>query len=249
MSIKPPDYQSAILSQKEIRRYALQISIAELGISGQEKLKQAKVLVIGAGGKGSSALENLASIGIGHIGICDNFPVQEGDLSRQHLYGNNDLGKQKAIIARQKLQEINPLVSYKLHNVCLNENNIKGIAESYDILIDATDNFAAHYLIDDAASSLKKPLIFGSIFGGLGYVSVFSYKEGPSLRDAYPQPVKEGEINFSNGFACQITLMSIIGAVIANETVKLALKLDTQLNGKILTIDSANYSLLFNEIN
>jgi len=135
---------SEILSAQEIRRYSLQINNASLGVEGQEKIKQAKVLVVGAGGKGSSLMQIMAAVGVGMIGISDNFPVQEADLSRQHLYGSSDLGKQKAIISKQKLIQINHFVEYKLHNVCLSEQNINTICSNYDILIDATDNFTAH---------------------------------------------------------------------------------------------------------
>lgn len=235
-------HQSEILTPKEIRRYNLQIGLPGLGMKGQEKLKNSSVLVIGAGGKGSSVLENLVTVGTGRIGISDNFPVQEQDLSRQHLYGNGDLGKQKAIIARQKLQEINHLVDLQLHNVCLNKDNIGPIAARYDVLVDATDNFPAHYLIDETSKNLKKPLIFGSFFNSQGYVSVFNYGHGGSLKDTYPQPEKETGYT-GNGFACQVTLMSIIGAIMANETIKVLLGMDSVLAGNILVIDSASYTL------
>ena len=214
---------SSVLSEKEMRRYALQIGMPSIGQEGQEKIKKAKVLVIGAGGKGSSVLQNLATVGVGKIGICDNYPVQENELARQYLYGNSDLGKQKAIISKQKLVEINHLVDYELHNVCLNENNINLICYPYDILIDATDNFPARYLINDAAINLGKPLIYGEVINGLGLVSVFNYKEGPSFRCLYPEPIKKSERPYATDFSCQVAVMSIIGSIIANETLKIIL--------------------------
>lgn len=239
---------SSILTEKEIRRYALQIGMTAIGQEGQEKIKQAKVLVIGAGGKGGSVLQNLATVGVGKIGICDNYPVQENELARQYLYGNKDLGKQKAIISKQKLLEINHFVDYELHNVCLNENNINLICYPYDILIDTTDNLPSRYLINDAAVSLGKPLIYGEINNGIGFVSVFNYMEGPSLRCLYPAPVKKSEKPGSNTFACQVSVMSIIGSIIANETLKIILSMETILNGNLLQFDGGNYAFSFKKI-
>lgn len=236
------------LTEKEMRRYALQISIPAIGQEGQKKIKQAKVLVIGAGGKGSSVLQNLATIGVGKIGICDNYPVQENELARQYLYGNSDLGKQKAIISKQKLQEINHLVDYELHNVCLNENNINLICYPYDILIDATDNFPSRYLINDAAVHLGKPLIYGEVINGLGLTSVFNYKNGPSFRCLFPKPIKKTERPSCTDFSCQVAVMSIIGSIIANETLKIILSQETILNGNLLEFDGSSYTFSFKKI-
>jgi adenylyltransferase/sulfurtransferase len=240
---------STVLSEKEVRRYALQINMSAIGKEGQEKIKQTKVLVIGAGGKGSSVLQNLATIGVGKLGICDNYPVQENELSRQYLYGNSDLGKQKAIISKQKLQVINHLIEYELHNVCLNENNINLICYPYDILIDATDNFPARYLINDAAIHLKKPLIYGEVINGLGFTSVFNYRGGPSFRCLFPEPVKKENRAVCSGFSCQVATMSIIGSIIANETIKIILSKDTILSGNLLQFDGGSYTFTFKKIN
>lgn len=239
---------SSVLSDKEMRRYALQIGMSAIGKEGQERIKNAKVLVIGAGGKGSSVLQNLATVGVGKIGICDNYPVQENELARQYLYGNSDLGKQKAIISRQKLLEINHLVEYELHNVCLNENNINLICFPYDILIDATDNFPSRYLINDAAISLGKPLIYGEVVNGLGLASVFNYKNGPSLRCLYPDYIDNADRPSCSDFTCQVASMSIIGSIIANETLKLILSKDTILSGNLLQFDGGSYTFSFQKI-
>jgi molybdopterin/thiamine biosynthesis adenylyltransferase len=236
---------SAILTGQEIRRYTLQMNMSSLGIEGQEKIKQAKVLVVGAGGKGTSVLQNLTTIGVGKIGISDNFPVQEADLSRQHLYGNGDLGKQKAIVARQKLMQINHFVDFQLHNVCLSEQNINTICDQYDMLIDATDNFTARYLLNDGAIRMNKPLVHGAVFGNLGYVSVFNYKDGPSLRCAYPRPEKPDNADDSIPFSCRVTTISVIGSVMANEALKVILGFDTPLNGNLLVFDMGNYTFRF----
>jgi adenylyltransferase/sulfurtransferase len=239
---------TSVLSEKEKRRYALQISMPGIGEEGQEKIKQAKVLVIGAGGKGSSVMQNLATVGVGKIGICDNYPVQENELARQYLYGNSDLGKQKAIISRQKLLDINHLVEYELHNVCLNENNINLISYPYDVLIDATDNFPSRYIINDAAIALSKPLIYGEVANGLGYVSVFNYMGGPSFRCLYPEPAKNSDRLALSNFSCQVAVMSIIGSIIANETLKIILSQNTILNGNLLKFDGGSYSFSLEKI-
>ncbi len=234
--------RSEILSEREIRRYTEQINTNSIGLSGQEKIKQAKVLVIGAGGKGSAVLQNLATVGLGTLGICDNYLVSEDQLSRQHLYGSGDLGKQKAITSRQKLQQINQLVEYQLHNVCLSEENIDGICSPYDILIDATDNFSTHYMISDTAIKLNKPLIFGTVYHLLGFISLFNYKGGPSLRCYYPNPpVPDKKLLSDKGFACQAIVISIVGAVMANETLKLILGINTDLNGNMMIFDATDY--------
>ena len=223
MNQNTKELNSEILSQKEIRRYTLQINSPQIGLEGQEKIRNSKILVVGAGGKGTSVLQNLATLGIGKIGISDNFPVQEAELSRQHLYGNSDLGKQKAIISKQKLLDINHFVDYELHNVCLSENNIQSICKNYDVLIDATDNFASRYLISDTAIALGKPMIFGMIAGKIGLVSVFNFKGGPSLRCLFPEIPDDLYSKESDEFACQVSILGIIGSIIANEALKIIL--------------------------
>jgi len=248
MEEKINSLKSEILSSKEIRRYSQQITQLGLGINGQEKLKQSRILVIGAGGKGSTILQNLASVGIGVIGICDNYPVTEDQLSRQHLYGNGDLGKQKAIISRQKLMDINHLIDYRLHNVCLSEKNIDLICAEYDILVDATDNYPAHYLINDASIRMKKPVVFGSLDNSEGLVTVFNYKGGPSLRCYYPKPPTKKEIISDDGFVCLVMIINIIGSIMANEAIKLVIGIETELSGNVLTFNAAKYKFILTEI-
>lgn len=248
MNLNTANLSSEFLSQKEIRRYALQINSALIGLKGQEKLKQSKVLVVGAGGKGTTVLQSLATIGIGKIGISDNFPVEENELSRQSLYGNSDLGKQKAIISKQKLLEINHFVEYELHNVCLAESNIQPICNEYDILIDTTDNFGSRYLISDTAVALNKPMIFGMVRGTTGIVSVINYMNGPSLRCIYPDKPDILENDNDDGFACQVSLMGIIGSIVANETIKVILGVSTMLNGNLLKYNASNFSAALEKV-
>jgi sulfur-carrier protein adenylyltransferase/sulfurtransferase len=238
---------SNILSPLEIRRYAKQIVLPEIGLEGQEKIKKAKVLVIGAGVKGTAVLQNLVTSGIGILGICDYNPVQENDLCGQFLYGNGDLGKQKAIISKQKLLEINPLVNFELHNVYLTEQNIDLIIKNYDLLIDTTDNFPSRYLISDAAIRLGKPTIFGSILDSKGFVSIFNYNGGPSFKCLYPAPLEETK-NSQFGLISQVFLGSFIGSFIGNETLKVIIGAKSSLNGFLLQFDAINYSLSFKPI-
>ncbi len=236
------------LTAKDIRRYALQISSSEVGTEGQLKIKNAKVLVVGAGGKGSSVLQNLATSGIGLIGICDNSMVQDDLIIKQNLYGNSDLGKQKAIISKQKLYEINNLVHYELHNVFLSEKNIDSICEHYDILVDTTDHFPSHYLINDAATRNGKIVVFGSSFSNYGIVSVFNYNGGPAFRWLFPDEPLIKDRSETNGYVCQSSLSGILGAIIANETIKVILNLESKLNGHLLKFNAVDYSISFESI-
>ena len=175
--------KSEFLSAREIRKFEEQINLPGVGIQGQEKFRKARILVIGAGGKGASALQALVAAGVGYIGICDNYPVEESALPRQCLYGEIDTGKLKAIVARQHLLEHTKLTEIELHNICLSDTNIRNIISDYDIVLDATDNFMAHYLISDGTVATGKPLVFGSVYHNTSQVSVFNYAGGPSLRD------------------------------------------------------------------
>ncbi len=239
---------SDILSDKEFRRYAYQIKLPSVGIEGQEKLKKSKVIVIGAGSKGTTVLQNLATVGIGEIGISDNFIVEEKSLSKQRLYGDKDIGKQKAIISKQKLAEINQLVKYELFNICIDKNNILEICDEYSLIVDATDNFAAKYLLNDAAIILHKPLVFGHIHNATGMVSVFNYNEGPSLRCLFPDiPSKNRKPELKN-IASFAILSSIIGTIMANEVLKILLNIENILSGKLLNFNILNYTISFQEI-
>jgi len=240
--------KSDLLSDREIRILTRQIQLPDVGLTGQEKMKKARVLVIGAGGKGSTALQNLVSAGIGTIGISDNYPVEEDALPQQSLYGEKDLGKQKAIISKQRLSEIGGISGFTLHNICLSEINILDIVREYDLIIDATDNFPAHYLINDAAILAKKPFVFGSVVHNTGLVSVFNLPGGPSLRCLYPHvPVKKE--NFTDkGIPALGLLYHITGTIMACETLKIILGLQTELNGSLLQFHLDNYSCSYRPI-
>jgi molybdopterin/thiamine biosynthesis adenylyltransferase len=233
--------QSEVLSGLEIRRYSQQIELPSVGISGQEKIKQSKVLVVGAGGKGSALMQHLVAAGVGKIGISDNYLVEEKVLPNQILYGNSDLGKQKAIISKQKLSEINHLTKIELHNVCLAESNIFQICNGYDIVVDATDNLPAHYLINDAAIRLNKPLVYGFVYNSQAHVSVFNYNDGPSFRCMYSQiPIEKDKV-WLNGIVNVGIISGIAGTIMANEVLKVILDMPFTLSGILMVFDVSEY--------
>ncbi len=223
-------------TDKEKRRYQRQIMLPEIGEAGQKKLKQAKVLVVGAGGLGCPVLQYIAAAGVGTIGIVDNDQVKESNLQRQILYGRNDLGKLKAIIARQRLTELNDIPQYNVLNTYLRSQNVLSILEDYDIIVDATDNFSSRYLISDACVILGKPLVFGAIFKFEGQVAVFNYKGGPTLRCLYPEK-EEKSVPDAASVGVIGVLPGIIGSLQANEVLKIILQKGEVLSGKLLVLD------------
>ncbi len=240
--------KSEVLSDMEIRILSQQIQLSGLGLAGQEKIKKSRVLVIGAGGKGASALQNLVASGIGHIGISDNYLVEDGSISRQSLYGEKDLGKQKAIISKQRLTEPGRTTSIELHNICLSETNILEIVAHYDIILDATDNFPAHYLINDAAIISGKPLVFGSVIHNTGMVSVFNHAGGPSFRCLYPQIPRNDSTLTDDGIPSIGLLYRITGDIMACETLKVILGFPAVLSGTLLRFTIAGYSISYSPI-
>jgi adenylyltransferase/sulfurtransferase len=239
--------KSEFLSDREIRILTRQIQLPEVGLAGQEKLKKARVLVIGAGGKGSSALQDLVTAGTGFIGISDNYIVEESSLPQQSLYGERDIGKQKAIITRERLLEPGRTTVFTLHNICLSETNILEIIKSYDIILDATDNFPAHYLINDATIIAGKPLVYGSVVHNRGLVSVFNLPGGPSLRCLYPHLPRHDEKVSDRGIPALGLLYHITGTIMAGETIRIILGLPT-LSGNLLHFTMDPYAFSFETI-
>ena len=234
--------KSEILSDKEIRKFDLQIHLSDVGLAGQEKIKKARILVIGAGGKGSSVLQHLVSAGVGYIGICDNYLVEESALPKQSLYGDADLGKQKTIVSRQRLLELTRMTSFELHNICLSESNISSIVGNYDILVDATDNFPSHYLLNDTSVKTGKPIVFGSVFHNSVQVSVFNYSGGPSFRNLYPSIPHYSRYSNNEKVTALHLLYSIAGNFMANEILKIILGHENVLSGKVLRFCLSDYS-------
>jgi adenylyltransferase/sulfurtransferase len=225
------------LLPQEIRRYHRQMMLHDIGPEGQEALKKAKVLVVGAGGLGCPALQYLAAAGVGKLGIIDFDKVNEENLQRQVLYGLNDLGKLKAIIAKTRLHQQNPHVEYEIINIRLDSSNAEEIISQYDVVVDATDNFPTRYLISDACVLLKKPMVYGSIFKYEGQVSVFNYNDGPTYRCLYPLMPGKNEAPSPADVGVIGVLPGIIGTFQANEVLKIIIGNGNILSGKLLVVN------------
>jgi molybdopterin/thiamine biosynthesis adenylyltransferase len=232
---------TSVLSQRELRRYQPQIDFEGIRLEGQVKIKQSKVLVIGAGGKGTTALKTLITAGVGYIGISDDTLVKEETLGRQSLYGDNDIGKQKAIVSKQYLKARNQFAEIKVHNIRLTSENLVKILENYDIIIDATNNYLSHYAISDAAKSVNKPLVFSSIQQNHAVVAVLNGTNDKTLKDLIPD---ESALHFdgSNNSTPAVIINALTGVVCANETLKLILNVPSQLHSNLLFIDALDYS-------
>lgn len=219
----------------ERKRYIRQITLPEMGLDGQQKLKEAKVLVIGAGGLGCPLLQYLTAAGVGTIGVVDDDTVDVTNLHRQILYSAADVGKSKAITAVEKLALMNPFVKLHALPIRLDEQNAEEILTGYDIIIDGSDNFPTRYLANDVCVRLNKPLVFGSILRFEGQVSVFNYKGGPTYRCLFPE-AEEGD-------NCEVAgvlgiLPGIIGSYMANEVIKMICNIGETLSGKLLVINT-----------
>ena len=231
------------LSQREIRRYSKQIMIPEIGINGQEKLKQAKVLVVGAGGLGCPVLQYLTVAGVGKINIIEFDVVDETNLQRQVLYGSDDVGKLKSIIAKNRLEHLNSLNEFGIINLRLDSSNALKILKDFDLIVDATDNLETRYIINDACVILNKPMVHGSIYKFEGLVSVFNYKGGPTYRCYNPPPEKKV---YKNPSPSQVGLFGVLpgitGTYMANEVIKIITETGEVLSGKLLLINIFNNS-------
>ncbi len=227
-----------MLSEQEKKRYARHIILPEVGLKGQQKLKQAKVLVIGAGGLGCPVLQYITAAGIGTIGIVDFDTVDESNLQRQVLYATEDIGKHKAAVAKEKLQKQNPYISFIAHISHLTFVNALDIISGYDMVVDGSDNFATRYLVNDVCVMLNKVLVFGSIFKFDGQVSVFNYNGGSTYRCLYPEPPAAGEVPNCAETGVIGVLPGITGTLMANEIIKLITHVGEVLSEKLLTFDA-----------
>lgn len=235
--------ESRYLSPREIRRYGKQIMLPEMGLGGQEKLKQASVIVVGAGGLGCPVLQYLTASGIGKLGIVEFDKVEESNLQRQVLYGSHDVGKLKSIIVRDRLNHLNSLVNLEIINLRLDYTNALHIIRDYDIIIDATDNFEARYIINDSCVILNKPMIHGAIYKYEGQVSVFNYNGGPTYR-CYNPYIPGGQNR--NPKPADVGLMGVLpgitGTWMANEAIKIITGTGTVLSGKVLVFNTLENS-------
>jgi len=228
------------LSSEEKKQYDRHLILSEIGNKGQEKLKLAKVLLIGAGGLGCPVLQYLTAAGIGTIGIIDDDLVSVSNLQRQILFTYEDVGKPKVDCAIERLSKINPFISFEGFVEKLTKNNAIQLFKRYDVIVDGSDNFPTRYLVNDAAVIAKKPIVFGSIFKFEGQVSVFNFENGPTYRCLYPEPPKDGEVPNCSEIGVLGVLPGIVGCFQANETIKIVCGLGEVLTGKLLMINTLN---------
>ena len=222
----------------EITRYNRQMILPEIGVKGQQKLQDAKVLIIGVGGLGAAVLPYLTAAGVGEIGIVDDDIIELTNLQRQVIYKNNSIGKSKALEAKQMALALNPLIKINAITEKLNSKNVISLFEKYDIMVDGTDNLKTKCLINDACSLTNKPFVYGSVYKFEGQVSVFNYKNGPTYSCLFP----EESITASNCNEAGVLGVSvgIIGMFQANEVLKMILGIGEVLSGKLLVYNFLN---------
>jgi len=226
-------------------RYQRQMILKEFGEAAQQKLLQAKVIVIGAGGLGCPALQYMAAAGVGTIGIADHDTVALNNLQRQVLYTVNDVGESKAEKAASRLQELNPDIEIIPYNVRLIPQNTLSFVKAFDIIIDGTDNFSTRYMINDACVLLNKPLVYGAVSQYEGQVAVFNYRQNEgdtavNYRDLFPQPPKDDEVLNCEEAGVLGILPGIIGTMMANETIKIITGIGEPLINQLLTYNALN---------
>ena len=227
-------------NKNELERYSRHFVLPQFGREGQQKLKAASIIVIGAGGLGCPVLQYLAAAGVGTIGILDFDTVGESNLQRQVLYGVDDIGKPKAQQAAVKLKSLNPYVAIEVINSKIDATNALGLLQPFDIIVDCTDNFPTRYLLNDAAVLLGKPLVYGSIFRYEGQVAVFNLGQSANYRDLYPAPPAPGSVpNCEEGGVLGV-LPGIIGCLQANEVLKIIAGIGMPLANKVLLLDTLN---------
>jgi adenylyltransferase/sulfurtransferase len=226
------------LTIDEVRRYSRHLIIPDVGMTGQKRLKNARVLVIGAGGLGSPALLYLAAAGVGTLGIVDFDDVDESNLQRQIIHGQSDVGRPKAQSAQESVAEVNPYVNVVVHNERLDNGNVFDIFKQYDLIVDGTDNFATRYMVNDAAVLLGKPYIWGSIYRFDGQASVFWAEHGPCYRCLYPEPPPPGMVPSCAEGGVLGVLCASIGSIQVNEAIKLLAGIGEPLLGRLMIYDA-----------
>jgi sulfur-carrier protein adenylyltransferase/sulfurtransferase len=245
-SLPPLVAPAAELTREEVSRYSRHLIIPDLGLDGQKRLKNARVLVIGAGGLGSPTLLYLAAAGVGTIGIVEFDVVDESNLQRQIIHGQSDIGRSKAQSARDSVREVNPFVDVRLHELRLEPENAVNLFKQYDLILDGTDNFATRYLVNDAAVLAGKPYVWGSIYRFEGQVSVF-WEDAPdglglNYRDLYPEPPPPGMVpSCAEGGVLGI-LCASIASVMGTEAIKLITGIGDTLLGRLMVYDALDMS-------
>ena len=249
MQLLPLVHPSEELTRDEVSRYSRHLLIPDVGVEGQKRLKNSKVLVIGAGGLGSPVLLYLAAAGVGTLGIIDFDIVDESNLQRQIIHGQSDIGRLKSRSAKDSINELNPHIHVQLHNERLEVTNAVEIISGYDLVVDGTDNFSTRYLVNDACVLAKKPYVWGSIFRFEGQASVF-WEDAPggvglNYRDLYPEPPpSEMAPSCAEGGVLGI-LCASIGAIMATEAIKLIIGLGETLLGRLAVYDALDMTYRF----
>jgi adenylyltransferase/sulfurtransferase len=242
MNIPPLVEKGPALTVDEVRRYSRHLIIPDVAMAGQQRLMNAKVLCVGAGGLGSPALMYLAAAGVGTLGIVEFDTVDESNLQRQIIHGQSDIGKSKALSAKEKIAEINPNVNVVVHEVRLDTDNVMEIFAQYDLIVDGTDNFATRYLVNDACVLLKKPYVWGSIYRFDGQASVFWAEYGPCYRCLYPEPPPPGMVPSCAEGGVLGVLCASIGSIQTTEAIKLITGIGELLIGQLMIYDALEMS-------
>ena len=238
------DLNSDFLSLDEKERYKKHLTLKEIGFKGQLKLKNSSVICIGAGGLGSSVLLYLAASGIGRIGIVDNDQVEKSNLQRQIIHETNTVGNLKINSAQERIKRFNPNIEVTTFNKRINSENVIEIIKDFDIICDCSDNFGTRYLINDACLILNKALVFGSVQGFEGQISVFNLnKKSPNLRDLLPESPVKNNIPSCEEFGVVGVSTGLIGILQVNEIIKIILKKGEILDGKIMIFDLLNMNI------
>jgi len=242
MNIPPLVEKGPALTVDEVRRYSRHLIIPDVAMAGQQRLMNAKVLCVGAGGLGSPALMYLAAAGVGTLGIVEFDTVDESNLQRQIIHGQSDIGKSKALSAKEKIAEINPNVNVVVHEFRLDTDNVMEIFAQYDLIVDGTDNFATRYLVNDACVLLKKPYVWGSIYRFDGQASVFWAEYGPCYRCLYPEPPPPGMVPSCAEGGVLGVLCASIGSIQTTEAIKLITGIGEPLIGQLMIYDALEMS-------
>jgi adenylyltransferase/sulfurtransferase len=242
VSLPPLVEPAAELSVDEVRRYSRHLIIPDVAMDGQKRLKNAKVLCVGAGGLGAPALLYLAAAGVGTLGVIDFDTVDESNLQRQVIHGVSDIGKPKVLSAKESVAEINPLVEFVAHEEQLTVDNVLDIFAGYDLIVDGTDNFATRYMVNDAAVLLGKPYVWGSIYRFDGQASVFWAEHGPCYRCLYPVPPPPGMVPSCAEGGVLGVLCASIGSLQVNEAIKLITGIGEPLVGQLMVYDALEMS-------
>jgi len=242
MNIPPLVDKGPALTVDEVRRYSRHLIIPDVAMAGQQRLMNAKVLCVGAGGLGSPALMYLAAAGVGTLGIVEFDTVDESNLQRQIIHGQSDIGKSKALSAKEKIAEINPNVNVIVHEIRLDTDNVMEIFSQYDLIVDGTDNFATRYLVNDACVLLKKPYVWGSIYRFDGQASVFWAEYGPCYRCLYPEPPPPGMVPSCAEGGVLGVLCASIGSIQTTEAIKLIAGIGEPLIGQLMIYDALEMS-------